>query len=180
MSSMRSEIVIPRFRSSSGDLEIADQHLATAVAVRLVSRLGARFRRPGRSRGTAVFGAPPGEFHSLPIAIVSDLIRLQGYDVLELGANVPAEAFVSSVSRTPRLLCVGLGVSQPELLGATQDVIDAIRDRHPEIPIVVGGLAVSASARQLLRGVTAIADDGRDAVAIVESIASARAIRRAI
>lgn len=166
-------------RWAAGEIDVAEQYLATAVAVRLVSRLGARFRRPGRSRGTVVFGAPPGELHSLPIAIVSDLVRLSGFDVLELGANVPAEAFVSSVVRTPRLVCVGVGVSRPELLGAAQQVIDAVRAVDAHVPIVLGGLVVTEFPQVVLRGVTACANDGRHAVALVEAFAPARTIHRA-
>jgi len=167
-------------RWASGDADVAEQHLATAVATRLVARLGARFRRPGRSRGTVVFGAPTGEFHNLPIAIVADLVRLQGYDVLELGANVPTEAFVTSAARTPRLICVGIGITCLELLGSAQEVVDAVRAVDDTVPIVIGGLAMKDLGRTTLPGVTAVAGDGRDAVAIIESFASTRAIQRIV
>src|SRR5690606_20588805 len=74
----------------------SQEYLATATASRLVARLGAQFRRPGRRRGTVVFGAPSGELHSLPIAIVADLVRLEGFTCLELGANVPPEVFADA------------------------------------------------------------------------------------
>jgi MerR family transcriptional regulator, light-induced transcriptional regulator len=167
-------------RWARDELEIADQFLAAAVAIRIVSRLGARFRRPGRSRGTVVFGAPPGELHSLPIAIVSDLVRLRGFDVLELGANVPASAFASAVARTPRLICVGIGVTQPEHLRAVQDVVDEVRAVDREIPIIVGGLAVSEFEKVILHGVAAVTDDGRAAVAIIESFTSSGGLHQAV
>jgi excisionase family DNA binding protein len=63
--------------------------MLTVVATRVVAHLGVLAHRPGRSRGTIVFGAPSGELHSLPISIAADLVRLAGFDVLELGANVP-------------------------------------------------------------------------------------------
>ena len=167
-------------RWANDELEIADQFLATGVAIRIVARLSARFRRPGRSRGTVVFGAPPGELHSLPIAIVSDLVRLRGFDVLELGANVPPKAFASAAARTPRLICVGIGVTQPENLRAVQDVVDQVRGIDREIPILVGGLAVSEFEKVILRGVTAVADDGRAAVALVESFTTAGGLHQAV
>ena len=74
----------------------AGQYLATATAARLVARLGARFRRPARSRGTVVFGAPIGEHHVLPISVVADLVRLNGFSCLELGADVPPAAFAGA------------------------------------------------------------------------------------
>lgn len=165
-------------RWAEGRLAVADQHVAAAVAVRLVARLGARFRRPGRSRGTVVFGAPPGELHSLPIAIVSDLVRLRGYDVLELGANVPVDAFVAAVLRTPRLICAGIGVTQVAGLDSAQQVIDAVLAEDRRIPILVGGLAAIEMGDRSLRGVTALARSGREAVALVEELAGSRAIRQ--
>lgn len=167
-------------RWAEGEIDIADPYLATAVAIRLVARLGARFRRPGRSRGTVVFGAAPGELHVLPIAIVADLVRMQGYDVLELGANVPIDAFVASVVRTPRLICVGVGITCPELFDSAQEVVDAVRMKDQKVPIVIGGLAMGDLGRAALRGVTAIAENGRDAVEIIESFASTRALRRVV
>jgi excisionase family DNA binding protein len=167
-------------RWAEDELDVADQFLATAVAVRLVARLGARFRRPGRSRGTVVFGAPVGELHSLPIAIVSDLVRLGGYDVLELGANVPTQAFVSAVTRTPRLVCVGIGVTRPEFLGSAQSIIDAIREVDSHIPVILGGLVTVEFERVMLRGVTATAKDGSEAVALIEALSPQRKMRRAV
>ncbi|HUY06958.1 MAG TPA: helix-turn-helix domain-containing protein [Acidimicrobiales bacterium] len=167
-------------RWATGEIGVADQYLATAVAVRLVSRLGARFRRPGRSRGTVVFGAPSGELHALPIAIASDLVRLRGYDVLELGANVPVEAFVASALQTPRLICVGIGVTRSELLDSAQAVVDAIRLEDANLPIVIGGLVVTELDKLRLRGVSAIASDGLQAIEIIESFAASRAMRQVV
>jgi excisionase family DNA binding protein len=167
-------------RWAAHEIDVADQHVATAVAMRLIGRLGGRFRRRGRSRGTFVFGAPRGEFHSVPIAILADLVRLGGYDVLELGADVPPEAFVSSAERVPRLVAIGIGVSQAARIDAVRSTVDAVRAVDPEVPIVVGGLAAGEIARQGVVGVTAFAADGAGALGILGSFAARRAIRRVI
>ena len=46
---------------AAGELTVADEHRATAIVLRLVGRLGPRFARRGRKRGTVVVGAPAGE-----------------------------------------------------------------------------------------------------------------------
>jgi hypothetical protein len=84
------------------------------------------------------------------------------------------------VTRTPRLVCVGIGVTQPGHLRAVQDVIDEVREVDRGIPIIVGGLAVSEFEKVILRGVAAVADDGRAAVAIIESLASAGRLHQAV
>src|SRR5579884_4154223 len=85
------DILVPALRSvgaawEEGTLSVGDEHRATAVAQRLIGRLGPRFARRGRKRGTVVVGGPAGERHGLPCAIVSDLLRGAGFEVLDMGA----------------------------------------------------------------------------------------------
>src|SRR4051794_36247571 len=65
---------------AAGSWTVADEHRATAVAQRLIGRLGPRFARRGRTRGSVVLGAPARELHGLPSAIVRDLVREAGFE----------------------------------------------------------------------------------------------------
>jgi MerR family transcriptional regulator, light-induced transcriptional regulator len=165
-------------RGEAGEITVADQHIATAVAARVIARLGATWRRSGRSRGTVVFGAPSGEMHSLPISIAADLVRLAGFGALELGPNVPPDAFAMAATRAPRLVAVGIGVSRAESLDAAQQAVDAVRATDPEVPILLGGQAAISPAAAKLVGVTAWASGGREAVELIEAFARARHGRR--
>lgn len=155
-----------------GEQDAAGQPLATAVALRLVARLGARFRRPGRSRGSVVFGAPSGERHSLPLTIVADLVRLRGFDVLELGADTPPEAFGAAAARATRLVAIGISVTDPNHADAARASIRAIRDVAPSTPIVVGGQAITNDAAALELGADTWASDGRGAAALIVAMAT--------
>lgn len=152
-----------------GRLGVADQYVATATAMRVVARLGARFRRPGRSRGTVVLGAPRGEHHSLPIAICADLVRLGGFTVLELGADVPAEAFVTAAQRVNRLVAVGVGVTRVESLETAVETLALLRAALPGVPVLLGGQAVHSSGVAERAGATGWARDGRDLVGAIEA-----------
>lgn len=164
-------------RRLAGDQDAAGQPLATAVASRLVGRLGARFRRPGRSRGSVVFGAPSGEMHSLPIAIVADLVRIHGFDVLELGTDTPPEAFGAAAARATRLVAIGISVTNPSHLDAARAAVRAIRDVAPTTPIVVGGQAVSDDNSAVRLGADAWAPDGRSAAELIAAMAETPAKR---
>ena len=88
------ELLVPALRAigtgwENGDLSIADEHGATAVAQRIIGRLGPRFTRRGRKRGSVVLGAAPGDDHSIPCSIVADLLRQARFEVLDLGATSP-------------------------------------------------------------------------------------------
>lgn len=161
-------------RWDGGEISVADQYVATAVATRIVARLGAATRRPGRTRGAVVFGAPLGELHGLPVSIAADLVRLAGFSVLELGANVPPAAFAAAARRAPRLVAVGIGITVSESIGPAQDAINAVRDVDAEVPVIVGGQAAFTAAGSGLVGVNAWVADGRAAAATVESLASSR------
>ena len=86
-------------RWESGELDVAVEHRASVIAGRLVGRLGHRFLRRGRNRGVVVLGAPAGERHGLPLALLADLLRGAGWDVSDLGADVPATSFALAASR---------------------------------------------------------------------------------
>jgi 5-methyltetrahydrofolate--homocysteine methyltransferase len=116
-----------------------------------------------------IFGAPAGEQHDLPIAVVADLVRIRGFDVLELGADVSPDAFVAASTRAPRLVAVGIGVSMVGRWDAVRATIDALRDAGCTAPVLVGGQAVMNADIADLAGATAWAADGRQAAAVIET-----------
>lgn len=154
-------------RSGRGELGPAAWPAATVVAERLVARLGARFRRPGRRRGTVVLGAPAGEQHQLPISILADLVRLEGFDVVELGADVDPAVFADAAARTERLHAVGIGVTTVDQLDAASAAITAVRSVVPRVPIIVGGQAVRNDDVASVLEADGWAPDGRAAVRLL-------------
>lgn len=141
------ELLSPALRSigqrwADGELTIADEHRASAVSQRLIARMGPRFSRPGRRRGTVVLGSVSGDRHSLPTAILSDLLRGVGLEVIDLGADCPAESFVDAVRGTGGTCGIGICVTAPEAVGQVPAVVDGIRDAGIDCPVVVGGGAV--------------------------------------
>lgn len=153
----------------AGEASTADLHIATSTAQRVAVRLGARFRRRRRSRGTVVLGAPPGELHDLPIALIADLLRLDAYSVLELGADVPPEAFAVAAERAERPAVVGLGVTRIDHIDAAREVVAAVRRAAPDVPVLVGGQAVRSAEVAAVLGVDAWAD-GETITATVERL----------
>lgn len=159
---------------ADGSLAVADQYVATATAQRIGARLGARFRRRGRSRGTVVLGAPSGERHALPVAIVADLVRLAGFTVVELGADVPPPAFGLAAQRADQLVAIGIGVTSIDHLDAAGEAIAAVRAATPGVPVLLGGQAVRSPEVAGLFGVSEWAADGDEVVRAVERLAAER------
>ncbi len=129
-------------RWAAGEFDIAIEHQATGIAMRIVGRLGSQCVRRGRSLGGIVLGAPAGESHGLPAAMLGDLMRLHGWDVTDLGANTPTESFVHAVRRAPELKAVGLSVTNSAHLDEVENCCRKIKDAQSHVLVVVGGSGV--------------------------------------
>jgi len=164
-------------RWESGEIDVADEHRATGIALRLIGRLGPRFARRGRTRGTVVLACPEGERHALPLAILGDLVRGYGFAVSDLGADVPHESLVRLAAGVEDLVAIALSVSTPEVVTSAAEAIAALRAAGVAAPVVLGGHALvvdGAVDQALVRGLgaDAVAVDGREFVQIVDRIAT--------
>lgn len=156
-------------RWASGDVGVEQEHLASAVASRVIGRLGPRFSRRGRPRGTVVTAMPSGERHAFGVTMLADILRGAGYAVLDLGPDTPAESLVAAVSRVdePSAVCISIALS--DALPAAEEMVAGVRPIiGPDTPIVVGGGAASASWADAC-GADAYSDDPREVVTILES-----------
>jgi methanogenic corrinoid protein MtbC1 len=105
---------------------------------------------------------------------VADLVRLNGFTCLELGANVPAEAFAGAAQTAYRLVAVGIGVSSATGLEIVRNTIAAVHHVDPQIPVVLGGQATVDPDVIALTGATAWAADGAQAIELFSDLAHQR------
>lgn len=156
-------------RWAAGEIDIGDEHRASGIVQRLVGRLGPRFARRGRTRGTMVLGAPLGDQHSLPGALVADVVRAAGFDVSDLGANVPPESFLRMAVGAPRLVAMGLSVMHADSLGQAARTIEVLREGTAgATPIIIGGYAVRDEAHAHELGADDYGGDARMVVALLD------------
>ena len=155
-------------RWEQGRLSVAAEHRASAVATRIIGRLGPMFARRGLSRGTIVLGAPEGDLHALPCAIVADLLRGRGFEVLDLGANTPVRSFVESAQGANRLVAVIVGVTAKESVERLSEIAVALRDEAPSTPLLFGGGAIASESLAL--GLGADGWTGVNAPGVIEAL----------
>ena len=83
-----------------GEVSVAEEHLATALATRVVARsAGAAAPPGGPGRPRILLACLAGEFHDVGIRLLSDVARESGWDAESLGANVPRESLVRFVAQ---------------------------------------------------------------------------------
>ncbi len=130
-------------RWTQGELTIAHEHRATVVMQRLVGRTGPLLRTRGPRIRSLVVGAPAGELHVLPLALAADLLRAEGFDVVDLGADVPAEAFIASVHSIDSARAVIISVTSAQHRHSVSTLIGDLRASDVRIPIIAGGAGLS-------------------------------------
>lgn len=122
-----------------GEISVAQEHTATAVARRLVARLGPVEARRGRRRGAVVLGAVSGDHHDLGVAVLSNLLRSEGYEARDLGGDVPLEAFVETAGSVDRLVAIVISWSAPGRHESVERTIADLAGRG--LTVIVGGPA---------------------------------------
>jgi MerR family transcriptional regulator, light-induced transcriptional regulator len=159
---------------ASGEVGVEDEHLASNVAAGIVGRLGPRFASRGRTKGTVVIAMPAGERHDLGMAMLADILRSEGYRVLNLGADTPAPALLSALDGLDDLSAVALGIVDHERLDAAASLIASIRDAVGSAPVLVGGAAIDddESARRL--GADGWATDAREVGPMIAAMKPSR------
>ena len=146
------ELIGPALQSigtlwEQGKLSVAEEHRASSVADTA--------RRPARAHASPVgdtggelliLAAAPGELHALPVSITANLLRWKGFDVVELGANTPADALAEAASGEPDLVAVGIACTAAGSPQAARRAITALRQSSPQVPVFVGGAAITGAA----------------------------------
>lgn len=98
-----------------------------------------------RKLGKVVIATIEGDLHDLGKNIVTNLLRLQGFDVFDLGIDVPVERIIAAVKEhKPAILGMSalLALTMPKM----GDVIEALKKAglREEVRVIIGGAPVTS------------------------------------
>jgi MerR family transcriptional regulator, light-induced transcriptional regulator len=154
----------------AGNYSVDDEHRAAGVATRVVARLGARFTARGPKRGSVILGTPPHELHGLPTAMAANVLRGRGFEVVDLGADVPEVAFGSAVTKVQRPLAVAVAVTVGNHDRAVRAILRAVHDVSPGLPVLVGGAAIAGEEHAARLGAGWSGGDARRLGELIEDL----------
>lgn len=124
-------------------VSVAQEHLATALAQRLLVRQFVETTPATANGRKALFACIPSNQHALGLRIVADAFELDGWDVDYLGADTPTDALIERILEVQPEL-VGLSIAAIRQLPVLKEVVDRIRsacgDAAPWIIAGGGGL----------------------------------------
>ena len=153
-------------RWAMGDLNVAEEHYATALTQGLLDQLAPRMRVPPTGGRLAIVTSTPGELHALGARMAGDFLEADGWEVLQLGASTPAEDLVELAGREAPD-AVALSTSTARSLPAVSDVLRRLRALEPRPLVAVGGQFWTAETSRTARdlGADIVATDPRMLVA---------------
>ncbi|HET7234739.1 MAG TPA: cobalamin-dependent protein [Longimicrobium sp.] len=141
-------------------ITVADEHLATAITQAAMARLYERLFASATGGGPLMVAAcAEGERHEVGLRMVCDILELEGWDTVFLGAAVPTPDLVRLIcQRQPQV--VALSASIAPNVARVEEAVHAIRQGcgGSQPMIVVGGRPFAADpelARRVGADITA-------------------------
>ena len=110
------------------------------VLNREIARRGASRKAVGRF----LIGTVEGDIHSIGKNIVVTMLRAAGFEVIDLGVDVPTRVFVEKVRELkPDIL--GLSALMTTTMAKQREVIDALREAglRADVKVILGGAPVT-------------------------------------
>jgi corrinoid protein of di/trimethylamine methyltransferase len=93
-------------------------------------------------KGSVVIGTVEGDVHDIGKNIVKMMFDVAGFNVYDLGRDVPLDKFVEEQIKTDSdLVC--LSAMMTTTMVGMQKVIDKLKAKNPNIKIMIGGAPVS-------------------------------------
>lgn len=124
----------------------------------------------GISKGGVVIATVEGDVHDIGKKIVAAMLTAAGYDVYDMGIDVPADRIIQAVSeRQPDVL--GLSALLTTTMQEQKNVIsmletEALRD---QVKVIIGGAPVSSRWAELIHA-DGYSDNAADAVKLVAKL----------
>ena len=129
------EIFVPEMlvaaRAMKKGVEVLKPHLATGSA---------------GAAGKVIIGTVAGDLHDIGKNLVAMMIESAGFEVIDLGVDVPAEKFVEAVKENPDVKIVGLSALLTTTMPAMKTAVETLnaQDFRSNIKIMVGGAPITA------------------------------------
>lgn len=161
----------------AGEYFLPDMMISAAIMQKAVARLE-EVMEEGTNRerlGKVVLGTVQGDIHDIGKNIVGLMLRLAGFEVIDLGVDVPAARFVEEARRRGADV-VGISALMTVTAARQREVVLALEEAglREHVRVVVGGAPVTREWAQRI-GADGYAPDAPGAVRLLKQIVPAKA-----
>jgi len=99
--------------------------------------------RASQVKGSIVLGVVEGDVHDIGKNLVKMMFEAAGWNVYDLGKDVPLDKFVDELVKTNSDI-VGISAMMTTSMLAMPVVIKKLREKNPNVRILLGGAPISA------------------------------------
>ncbi len=123
---------------------VAQEHLATAITQRMMSYLYSNHFNFSieHYKAKIIITCAGSELHELGARMTADLLELEGYDVIYLGANTPVFTILKTIS-SEKPDFIGISCTMSFNIKYTKELVEKIQKANEDIKVIVGGRAYS-------------------------------------
>lgn len=160
-------------RFSCGEYFLPDLIIAAEGMKRAMELLEPELRRRHQtldSPGTVILGTVKGDIHEIGKSLVGTMLSANGFKVVDLGVNVPNEAFIEKIRETGANL-LGLSALLTTTMTAQREVIQELKEAglRNRIKVMVGGAPVTRAWADEI-GADGYAEDAMGAVQLARKL----------
>lgn len=147
------EIFVPEMlvaaRAMKKGVEVLKPHLSSGAA---------------GARGKVIIGTVAGDLHDIGKNLVAMMIESAGFEVIDLGVDVPHEKFVEAYRENPDTKIIALSALLTTTMPALRDAVALLnaQDFRKDIKIMVGGAPITEAFAEEI-GADAYTDDAASA-----------------
>ena len=137
----------------AGDFFLSEMIMAAEIFNQVMELIRPQLMRSvTEKRGKIVIGTVEGDVHDIGKNIVIALLEAEGFEVVDLGVDVPPEAFVSAINEHQPDI-VGMSSLLTVALEATKKTVDAITEAglRDKVKIIIGGGRIDVHATDYIK-----------------------------
>lgn len=163
------EIIGQRFESK--EYFLAELMMGGELAESCIQRIDPHLPpRDGAALGVVVIGAVRGDLHDIGYGLVAKQLELAGFEVHELGVNVPAMTFIDKACEVEADI-IGLSAFLVTTVPGCAEVIDYLRDMklRDRFKVIIGGAETSVATAESI-GADGWAENAGQAVGLCRKL----------
>jgi 5-methyltetrahydrofolate--homocysteine methyltransferase len=124
--------------------------------------------KPRNTKGQVILATVKGDIHDIGKNIVKVMLENYGYDVIDLGKDVPPEVIVDCAIEN-NIRVVGLSALMTTTVESMEETIKLLREKKPGTKVVVGGAVMTPEYADKI-GADAYAKDAMATVRYCDSV----------
>nr|WP_320026054.1 corrinoid protein [uncultured Acetobacterium sp.] len=129
---------------SSGEIFVPEMLIAAKAMSKGVEVLKPVMAGDGSSSlGTCIMGTVAGDLHDIGKNLVVMMLESAGFDMVDLGVDVPAERFVEAAKENNNVVLIACSGLLTTTMPALKEAVQTIKVAMPEMKVIVGGAPVT-------------------------------------